>query len=431
MYRRHGDKLALVFLACDLGVTTVAWFASYAVRFGFFAAPEGVPRLTSVAAALPLVLLSAAAAYRLCGLYEIHRMRKLPRETADICKAGLLLLLLASSAMFYQRDLYESRLAFALFLVINIAALSIGRRFVWRTVKHLRGQGMNHSRAVIVGCGRTGRLVAETIARNRWTGLEAVGFVDSAPKREPTVLPRLGTIDQLTEVVRRADADHVFVALPLTRYGELPSVYKQLEDLLVEVQLVPDRPNLAGMHVATTEVDNLAFIGLRSNPQLGWAAVVKRATDLVVGGAALARAFAADARARGGREAHEPRARVLSPRTNGPRRPTVLDVEVPQHAQRRRTCDRRRVGQSRRRSLHAVGALHAAVELGRVTAVVECIDGRDELGRPATGTRRVRRAVPSATAELLATATREVRHDRLGSSARLARQHEHPQTAGV
>ena len=287
MYRRHGDKLALVFLGCDLAVTAVAWFAAYFVRFTCWPAPEGVPPLLDVAAALPLVILSAAAAYRLCGLYEIHRMRKLPRETADICKAGLLMLLLASTAVFYKRDLYESRLAFALFLVINVAALSLARRVVWRLVKHLRRQGMNHSRAIIVGCGRTGRLVAETIARNRWTGLEAVGFVDEPGKREPTLLPRLGTIGELARVVERTDADHVFVALPLARYGELPRVYQQLDDLLVEVQLVPDRPNLAGMHVATMEVDNLAFIALRSNPQLGLGSAVKRAMDVVVGTAAI------------------------------------------------------------------------------------------------------------------------------------------------
>lgn len=287
MYRRHGDKLALVFLGCDLAVTAVAWFAAYFLRFSFFAAPEGVPRFTSVAQALPFVLLSAAAAYRLCGLYEVHRMRELPRELSDVCKAGLLLLLLASTVVFYRRDLYESRLAFLLFLVLSVVAVSSARRIVWTWVKHLRRRGLNHSRAIIVGCGRTGRLTAETIARNSWTGLEAVGFVDEAPKREPMLLPRLGTIDRLAEVVRKHDADHVFVALPLARYGELPRVYQQLDDLLVEVQLIPDRPNLAGMRLDTLEIDNLSFIRLRSNPHLGWGAVLKRATDVVFGTAAL------------------------------------------------------------------------------------------------------------------------------------------------
>jgi Undecaprenyl-phosphate glucose phosphotransferase len=149
---------------------------------------------------------------------------------------------------------------------------------------------LNHSRAVIVGCQRTGRLTAETIARNAWTGLEAVGFVDDvphSPQREPTVLPRLGTVGELAAVVRRYDVDHVFVALPLARYGELPRVYEQLNDLLVEVQLVPDRPNLAGMSFQTVEVDNLSFVSLRSNPHDGFASLMKRTMDLVVGTVAL------------------------------------------------------------------------------------------------------------------------------------------------
>ena len=101
---------------------------------------------------------------------------------------------------------------------------------------------------------RTARLTAETISRNGWTGLEAVGFVDDAGRREPTMLPRLGTLDQLAEVVADHDVDHVFIALPLARYGELPRVYEQLNDLLIEVQLVPDRPNLAGMRFETVEI---------------------------------------------------------------------------------------------------------------------------------------------------------------------------------
>jgi Undecaprenyl-phosphate glucose phosphotransferase len=287
MYRRHGDKLAYVFLSCDLATTVVAWFAAYWLRFELWPAPGGVPDLADVAGALPLVLLAAGAAYRLCGLYEIHRLRELPREFRDVCKAGLLLLLLATTLVFYRREHYEPRLAFAVFLVLNVVLLCAVRRVVWRVVKRLRSRGLNHSRAVIVGCDRTGRLTAETIARNGWTGLEAVGFVDDAPRREPTLLPRLGSVDELADVIRRHDVDHVFVALPLARYGELPRVYEQLNDLLVEVQLVPDRPNLAGMSFQTLEIDNLSFVSLRSNPHDGFASLMKRSMDLVVGTAAL------------------------------------------------------------------------------------------------------------------------------------------------
>jgi Undecaprenyl-phosphate glucose phosphotransferase len=287
MYRRHGQKLGLAFLACDLSVTAASWFAAYILRYSLAPSPYGVPEVSMVAAQLPTILILAGIAYRLCGLYEIHRLRELPRELGVVCQASGLLFLLAIAAVFYRRDLYESRLALAIFVALNAVALAVARRMVWRLVKYLRSRGLNYGRAAIVGAGRTGRLVAQTILRNSWTGLEAVGFVDSPGKSEPAVLPRLGDIDQLAEIVEQHRIDHVFVALPLSRYGELPAVYRALEDVLVEVQLAPDLPNLAGMRIRSMEIDEVAFLSLRGNPQYGWRRVAKRGMDLVLGTAAL------------------------------------------------------------------------------------------------------------------------------------------------
>lgn len=287
MYRRHGNKLAGVFLLCDLAVTAGVWVVAYLLRFTLWPSPDGVPDRHLVIAGLPLVLVLAAVAYRLSGLYEVHRLKQLPRELGVVCKASGLLFVLVITATFYRRDLYESRLALAAFLVLNAVGLTLVRRVIWRVLKLLRDRGLNHGRAVVVGAGRMGRLVAKTIGNNRWTGLEAVGFVDNPGTVEPTLGPRLGTIEDLHQVVARYDIDHVFVALPLSRYGELPRVYQALSDVLVEVQLVPDVPNLAGMKLRMLEIDNLGLLSLRRNPHHGWAKVAKRATDLVLGAAAL------------------------------------------------------------------------------------------------------------------------------------------------
>ena len=118
MYRRHGNKLGLVFLAGDLVITTIAWFAAYFARFDLFPASGGVPDFPLILQALPLVLVLAAVAYRLAGLYEIHRLRQMPRELGVVFKAGGLLFVLALPP-FHRRDLYESRLALALFFIFN------------------------------------------------------------------------------------------------------------------------------------------------------------------------------------------------------------------------------------------------------------------------------------------------------------------------
>jgi len=282
MYRRHGNKLGLVFLSCDLAETGAAWTGGYLLRFSLLPSPDGVPRFSLVLEGLPLVLLLAAVAYRLSGLYEVHRLRQLPRELGTVCRASGLLFVLTVTVAFYRRDLYESRLALICFLALDVVGLTVARRLVWRLLKYLRGKGLNHGRALIVGTGRTGRLVARTIQDNGWTGLEAVGFVDQPGKVEPTLLPRLGTIDQLDTIVAEHDIDHVFVALPLSRSGELPEVYKALSDLLVEVQLVPDVPELAGMRLEMLEIDDVAFLSLRSSPHHGWAQLAKRGMDLVL-----------------------------------------------------------------------------------------------------------------------------------------------------
>ncbi|OYV96560.1 MAG: undecaprenyl-phosphate glucose phosphotransferase [Planctomycetia bacterium 21-64-5] len=287
MYRRHGQKLGLFFLAGDLAVTAGSWLAAYYLRFALWPSTHGVPELPLVLRSLPLLLVLAGVAYRACGLYEIHRLRELPRELGVVCQASGLLFVLAITAAFYRRDDYESRLALALFLCLNALALMLVRRLVWGILKAARQQGLNYGRAVIVGTGRTGRLVAETILHNSWTGLEAVGYVDAPPKVEPRDLPRLGSIDALGAIVDRHDIDHVFIALPLARYGELPAVYRALEDLLVEVQLVPDLPNLAGMRIRTLEIDNVAFLSLRGNPHYGWRKAAKRGMDLAIAALAL------------------------------------------------------------------------------------------------------------------------------------------------
>lgn len=287
MYRRHGQKLAVVFLACDLAVTAAVWIGAYLLRFAYVPSPHGVPDFRLVLAGLPTVLVLAAVSYRLSGLYEVHRLRQLPRELGAICAASGLLFVLAITVTFYRRDLYESRLALAIFGALNIVALAVTRRMIWQGVAALRTRGLNHGRALIVGAGRTGRRVAEAIGNHRWTGLEAVGFVDRPLKVEPTSPPRLGAIDQLKQVIIDYDVDHVFIALPLTRYGELAEIHRALDDLLVEVQLVPDLPNLAGMRAQTLEIDALTFLSLRGNPHHGWYRLAKRSMDVALGSLAL------------------------------------------------------------------------------------------------------------------------------------------------
>ena len=176
-----------------------------------------MPDFRSVVEGLPVVLVLAAISYRICGFYEVHRLQRLPRELRVICQASGLLFLLVIAAAFYRRDLYESRIALGLFLILHVSAITVTRRSIWLGLARLRQHGLNHGKAVIVGAGRTGRLLAKIIQTNRWSGLGG----DRLRRRTEQVRaggpPTFCAIHQLHDIVAKHGIDHVFVALPLTR----------------------------------------------------------------------------------------------------------------------------------------------------------------------------------------------------------------------
>jgi exopolysaccharide biosynthesis polyprenyl glycosylphosphotransferase len=279
--------MALALLTSDLAVTALVWFGAYALRFACWPAPAGVPGLEAVAAALPQVLLLAVVAYRVCGMYHVHRLRRLWAEAGTVAMASGLLFLLTTTVTFYFRELYESRLALGLFLLLNALALTASRRGLWWFFATLRRRGSWQGKGVLVGSGRMARLALETLTTNRWAGTQIIGYVDRPGQRAAGSLPRLGDIDELPEVIARHGAEYVFVALPLERYGELPHVYTALSDVLVEVHLVADVPSISGMSFRTVELDGVPIVSLRENPHFAWHRLAKRAIDLGVGAAAI------------------------------------------------------------------------------------------------------------------------------------------------
>src|SRR5207245_1839869 len=97
----------------------------------------------------------------------------------------------------------------------------------------------------------------------------------------------LGGIADLPRLVQAYSVGHVFIALPLNRYADARRVFDVLSQSLVEVRLVADVPNLAGLTLTTTNLDGLPVVGLRESPHFGLNVVFKRAMDIVLSLAAL------------------------------------------------------------------------------------------------------------------------------------------------
>jgi Undecaprenyl-phosphate glucose phosphotransferase len=156
------------------------------------------------------------------------------------------------------------------------------RRATWSSLRFLRRSGFNASLAVVVGTGRVARKTANALQQAGWTGMSVAGFVEDQPNRRPSDLKILGATDELPELIKQHRIGHVFIALPLNRYHEARRVFDILSQHVVDVRLVVDAPDMAGLSLTTTVLEGLTVVGLRESPHVGLNVLVKRAMDIVL-----------------------------------------------------------------------------------------------------------------------------------------------------
>jgi Undecaprenyl-phosphate glucose phosphotransferase len=289
MIKRSSQILGAWFLLSDLVVTAIAWIGAYFIRFssGWIPIYKTPPQAQLCWANLPLVLLLGLGAYQLTGQYTIHRLRRFREEMIGAVKGTALLSLLVMATIFFRQDHYESRATMVLFSGCTMLGILTARRASWFAIRYLRSQGYNESRSIIVGTGRVARKTAWGLKHASWMGIRNLGFVEDQPNRWTSDLDILGTTRELPGLIDKYTVEHVFISLPLNRYHEARHVFDVLAQTMVEVRIVADLPDLAGLSLTTTNLDGLPVIGLRENPHFGLNLIVKRTMDVILSMSAL------------------------------------------------------------------------------------------------------------------------------------------------
>jgi Undecaprenyl-phosphate glucose phosphotransferase len=199
-----------------------------------------------------------------------------------VAKGTTLLALLVVAATFLRHDMYESRATMLLFFALTAFGVLTGRRLTWAVVRTLRSHGYNQTFALIVGAGRVARKTARALRRASWMGIKNIGFVEERVGKLSSDLDILGSFHDLPALIQKYRIEHIFIALPMNRYDDARRVFAILSQVLVEVRLVADVPNLAGLSLTTANLDGMPLVGLRESPHFGLNIVVKRAMDVVL-----------------------------------------------------------------------------------------------------------------------------------------------------
>lgn len=254
-------------------------------------------------------LLCCMLSFYIFKLYRPRRDRSLVGELAQVFKAsvasvmGMVVVLWgvgssqlvggnipARPFLLLGFELDASRVQIILFGVLLLAMMTVHRATFRLALRWLRRRGYNLRHVAIIGVGRTGRIAAQTLDRNSWTGLRVAYFISH--KHENRVAecmgrPVFGGLRDLEHTLATCKVDAVYLALPSREGPIIGRILRRLERFPVDVRIIPDvNPRHVQQSMMVHELDGMPVLSYRESPASGVGGACKRALDLV--GAAIA-----------------------------------------------------------------------------------------------------------------------------------------------
>jgi Undecaprenyl-phosphate glucose phosphotransferase len=298
MLRSKTRKMVAIHVAVDVAATALAWVLAYLLRFHadpvgwVFPVTKGVPPLSRYLLLVPPMALLWPAVLYFHGLYQLRRGRSRIDELFALASSALLASALTLGATLYVRVYWRfqpevsagweySQGVFALFFVLDVLLVALGRGAVRAWQERRWAAGENLTRVLVAGTGELGRTVADALLAHRRLGYRLVGFLGERPGAEGHAgLPVVGTIDAAREVIESHEVDQLYVALPLEEHARLVSLVQGLSNECVDIEVVPDVVQYATIKASLTDLDGIPIISLNEVPLQGWSSLVKRLMDV-------------------------------------------------------------------------------------------------------------------------------------------------------
>src|SRR5579883_3124266 len=155
-----------------------------------------------------------------CGLHRQGWRKVSTRDAAHVVRAvTIVTAILFMLALWLQVLMFLPRsvpLIEGLLAAVLLPGMRIASRFWHERAAHL-AHASDARRALVVGAGEAGTLVARELLRSPEAGLVPVGFLDDDPRKQRASLlglPVLGRLDDLPAKARETGATEVLIAMP-------------------------------------------------------------------------------------------------------------------------------------------------------------------------------------------------------------------------
>ncbi|WP_321371997.1 nucleoside-diphosphate sugar epimerase/dehydratase [uncultured Desulfuromusa sp.] len=254
----YRNRLFVVFVMTSL-ILISSLLLAYAIRFDFAIPSEYWPRISSLIPAvlvIKLVILWQFGCFR--GWWRYVSMPDL----LQIVKATVFgsIVFVVYAVLIYRLDLIPRSVLIldGIFCFLAIGGIRFATRAFRENYLPVRqGTEIRQARALIVGAGDAGQLIAREIRSNPQLDLSILGFIDDDPVKKKGAfqgLTVLGSQADLNKIVKERGVDEVIIAIPSASGKVIKSIVERCRESKVKFKILPGVGELIDGRVSIQQV---------------------------------------------------------------------------------------------------------------------------------------------------------------------------------
>jgi Undecaprenyl-phosphate glucose phosphotransferase len=285
VFRGYRTPPARLFILSDSIAVGLAWVLAYHIRFtsGLIPVVYGTPEFSVYVSLLPLVVSVWGIVFVYMGVYRQRRRPDLGRELLQIAQASFFATGAVVCSVYLALKTEISRVFYLCFFLVSLSLLSAARGAARVVARRIRSRGRRLKRVLLVGTSAMAGMYLERVKARPELGMAIHGIVaDPGEGDAPLGVSRLGSPGEIRAVIEREKIDVVAFAPAMESYGCLPSMLKAIEDLPVDIQVVPDVFRILPLCPGIEDFEGIPVVQLRQSPQQGWEGFLKRLLDVVI-----------------------------------------------------------------------------------------------------------------------------------------------------
>jgi exopolysaccharide biosynthesis polyprenyl glycosylphosphotransferase len=153
--------------------------------------------------------------------------------------------------------------------------------------RRLKAGRITYTTIIIGGNQKAYELYEDIRTRKKSLGNRLIGFIESETNGQQALtghLPRLGTLDQLGDIIQQYEVEEALIAIETSEHNKLKRILDTLFDFNEEVlvKIIPDMYDILLGTVKMNYLYGAVLIEIRQGLMLNWEKLVKRGLDVLV-----------------------------------------------------------------------------------------------------------------------------------------------------